>query len=66
MDRWEYKTIKFETKGVLGGILKLEEFNDELNNLGSLGWELINCFDTNQSQGASREVIAVFKRKISL
>lgn len=66
MDRWEYKTIKFETKGMLGGILDIDNFNDQLNSLGRSGWELVSCFDTNQSQGASREVVAVFKRLAEL
>lgn len=64
MDRWEYKSLKVATKGFAGGILELEIFEKELNNLGSQGWELVSCFDTNQAQGASREVVAVFKRKI--
>jgi hypothetical protein len=63
MDLWEYKTIQFETKGFMGGILDLESFESDLNDLGKEGWELINCFDTNMSQGQSRYVIAVFKRK---
>lgn len=66
MERWEYKTIKFETKGFWGGILDLQAFNDELNDLGRNGGELVSCFDTNQSQGASREVIAVLKRIVAL
>ncbi|KPU45022.1 hypothetical protein OXPF_15000 [Oxobacter pfennigii] len=64
MDKWEYHTIKFETKGFSGGILELQGFETQLNALGSQGWELISCFDTNQSYGATREVIAIFKRKI--
>lgn len=66
MERWEYKTIKFETTGFLGGILDLQTFTDELNDLGRSGWELVSCFDTNQSQGASREVIAVLKRIVAM
>ncbi|HKL99784.1 MAG TPA: DUF4177 domain-containing protein [Mobilitalea sp.] len=37
-------------------------FNEALNDNGNYGWELVNCFDTNQSYGASRKIIAVFKR----
>lgn len=62
MEKWEYKTLKFKTKGVFGGIIDTEDFEYALNQLGDNGWELVSCFDTNQSQGASREVIAVFKR----
>ncbi len=62
MQQWEYKTIDFKTKGVLGGLLDLRDFNDALNEYGENGWELVNCFDTNQSYGSSRTVVAVFKR----
>jgi len=63
MDKWEYKTVQFEAKGFMGGILDLQSFQGELNDLGREGWELVTCFDTNMSQGQSRYVIAVFKRR---
>lgn len=62
MAYWEYKTIEFNTKGFNGGLLNINEFNTSLNEYGRDGWELVNCFDTSQSYGASRKVIAVFKR----
>jgi hypothetical protein len=62
MQKWEYKTIKVDTKGMLGGILDTTAFDGALNQLGNDGWELVAAFDTNQSYGASREAIAVFKR----
>lgn len=63
MIQWEYKTIEFEAKGFVGGILDISTFNESLNNFGRDGWELVSCFDTNQAYGASRKVIAVFKRQ---
>lgn len=63
MDMWQYKTMKVETKDFMGGILKIEDFDAELNALGERGWELVSCFTTNQGEGSSREAIAVFKRK---
>lgn len=66
MERWEYRTLKMQTTGFLGGILDTSSFDNELNKMGSEGWELVSCFDTSQSQGSSREVIAVFKRKMSI
>jgi len=62
---WEYKTIKFHTKGFTGGLIDTDKFNSMLNELGRDGWELVSCFDTNYSQGASRLVIAVFKRPLN-
>ncbi|MDF2890428.1 MAG: hypothetical protein K0R80_795 [Clostridia bacterium] len=66
MERWEYTTIKLQTTGFFGGKLDTDSFENELNRLGSEGWELVSCFDTSQSQGSSREVVAVFKRKMNI
>jgi hypothetical protein len=63
LEKWEYRTIKAELKGFLGGILKIEDFDFELNKLGEQGWELVSCFVTNAAEGYSREAIAVFKRR---
>lgn len=63
MIKWEYKTIEFDTKGFAGGLLDIYTFNEALNDNGRDGWELVNCFDTNQTNGASRKVIAIFKRE---
>lgn len=56
-------SFKVETKGFIGGILEIKDFDCQLNKLGEEGWELVSCFTTNQGQGTSREVIAVFKRR---
>jgi hypothetical protein len=65
MEQWEYKTIKVELKGLQGGILKVDEFNSELNFLGEAGWELVSCFSTTGGAGYGREAIAVLKRRKS-
>ncbi|MEC0238552.1 DUF4177 domain-containing protein [Paenibacillus dokdonensis] len=64
MDQWAYKTVKYKTGGFLGGKVDEEEFEDLLNSYGIDGWELVSCFDTSVSQGQSRDVIAIFKRKV--
>jgi hypothetical protein len=63
LEKWEYRTIKVELKGLAGGILRTEDFNYELNKLGEQGWELVSCFSNNAAQGYSREAVAVFKRR---
>ena len=63
MQKWEYKTAKMNTEGwFVGEVLDTGSFDSMLNSLGSQGWELISAFDTKQTNGASREVVAVFKR----
>ena len=61
--RWEYKTVKLATTGFwVGGNLDASRFSEMLNELGRDRWELVSAFDTNQSHGATRDVVAVFKR----
>lgn len=63
--RFEYQTIFFEPGGFAGGKLNKEEFDAALARMGDQGWELVSCFDTNQGSGATRFVVAVFKRESS-
>lgn len=59
---WEYKTIKLATTGFSGGKLNEVELEEKMNQLGQQGWELTTAFDTNQSYGQTRDVVAIFKR----
>jgi hypothetical protein len=63
MEKWEYISVKFLTKGFSGGILDIHNLDRELNSLGEQGWELVSCITTHMSAGQSREVIAVLKRR---
>jgi hypothetical protein len=63
--RWEYKTVKLAATGFwLGGNLDEVRFTAMLNELGRGGWELVSAFDTNQSHGSTRDVVAIFKRPL--
>ena len=65
MKYFEYKTIKLGTTGwFVGGNLDERKLDDYMNNLGREGWELVSAFDTNQNYGASKDVIAIFKREV--
>ncbi len=64
MDKFEYKTLFTDTKGVFGGKVDKYSFQNELNELGSQGWELVSTVATAQSYGNTRWVISVLKRKI--
>lgn len=63
MVQWEYRTVKYQTGGFLGGKVNEEELDELLNKHGYEGWELVSSFDTSQSQGQSRDIIMVFKRQ---
>lgn len=64
MERFEYKTLFTDAKGVLGGKVDQSALQKELNQLGSQGWELVSTVAAAQSYGSTRWVISIFKRKI--
>ncbi|MGL5675969.1 MAG: DUF4177 domain-containing protein [Cellulosilyticaceae bacterium] len=64
MEKFEYYTYVYDTKGFMGGKIEGTDFQNELNRLGQVGWELVSSFTTNQGQGYTRSVVSIFKRKI--
>ena len=64
MDKFEYKTLFTDAKGTFGGKVDKSEYQQELNELGSQGWELVSVVPTAQSYGSTRWVISIFKRRV--
>ncbi|MDF2656404.1 MAG: hypothetical protein K0R19_2878 [Bacillota bacterium] len=64
MERYEYKTLFTDAKGVLGGKVDKMELHNDLNDLGSKGWELVSTVAAAQSYGSTRWLISIFKRKL--
>jgi hypothetical protein len=61
MDRFEYKTEFVKAKGWWTGKFNNTELQEQLNQNGMQGWELVNAvtvFDTND------HVVFIFKRKM--
>jgi Domain of unknown function (DUF4177) len=63
MTRWEYQVLKFETAGLLGGIVDTDKVQQSLNALGREGWELVAADNTTMQQGATRDLLAILKRE---
>ena len=63
MEKYEYKVVTFDTKGFWGGIVETMQIEDQFNLLGDDGWEMVSCTSTNQSYGASKSIVCIFKRK---
>jgi hypothetical protein len=61
--KWEYMPIALKTKGFLGEKVDPDELTARLDEAGESGYELVSVFATSQSEGATREVLAVFKRE---
>ncbi|MBT5613124.1 MAG: DUF4177 domain-containing protein [Lentisphaerae bacterium] len=63
---WEYRTIKIDAKGwFVGGKVDEQSLDQSMNDLGRDGWELVTALDTNTEGGASRHILAIFKRHAS-
>jgi hypothetical protein len=61
--KWEYTTVVMGTGGLFGGKVDKHAMTAKLNEYGAKEWELVSVFDTNRSEGATRDVVAVFKRQ---
>ena len=66
MERFEYKVVTFDTNGFFGGNVDTMQIESQLNQLGNEGWEMVSCTSTNQSYGASKSIVCIFKRKKDL
>jgi hypothetical protein len=60
--KWEYKILKVNTTGFMGGKFDDGTLTREMNELGRDNWELASGFDTNMGQGATRNIVLIFKR----
>lgn len=63
MEQFEYKTLFTDAKGVFGGKVDEVTFQNDLNELGSQGWELVSTVSAAQSYGSTRWIVSIFKRK---
>ena len=63
MKKYEYKVVKTQESGFWNPKLDIDTMENELNKLGSEGWELISVADTNYYEGATKEIVLFFKRE---
>ena len=63
MDKFEYKVVTYDTKGFWGGNVEVRQVENQLNQLGNDGWEMVSCTSTNQSYGASKSIVCKKKKK---
>lgn len=62
--KWEYKTVKFHTKGLYSVKVDANQIEDCCNKLGQDGWELVTNVVTAGGQGWTSLVVLIFKRPI--
>ena len=63
MEKFEYKVVTYDPSGFFGGIVKVNQIENQLNMLGEDGWELISCTSSNQSDGSTKSLVCIFKRR---
>jgi len=60
--KWEYKTVQFEYQGLFSSKLDADALQDDLNNLGKSGWELVDLEFNMGSLATNIGAIAILKR----
>ena len=65
MKQFEYKTLQFGPSGKWFKTVKMDdtELENQLNDMGKNGWELVNSID-HLKEGNTAKVIMLFKREI--
>jgi len=61
MKEWEYLTLKTKPEGAFKIKVDQDEIDENFNELGLAGWEMVNSFSVDQS-GTTRFIFSVFKR----
>jgi hypothetical protein len=59
---WDYQILQIGTDSFFGPSIDLQHMQNNLNQLGSDGWELANTIDINRGNGRTSELIFIFKR----
>jgi hypothetical protein len=60
--KWEYKTVQFEYQSLFSSKLDADALQDDLNNLGNSGWELVDLEFNTGSLATNVGAIAILKR----
>ena len=63
---WEYRTFLWETrKGLLGGKIDRQGLEDQLNQVGGDGWELVSASTPTMDGGSTRNLVLILKRPLA-
>ncbi len=65
MTGWEYRTVKVQCRGVLGGRVDEREIDRILNMMGLDGWELVTAVANAVAYGQTQSLLYTFKRPLS-
>ena len=62
MPQWEYKVLKYKIGEWRQSVPDYSEIERELNELGRLGWQVLNCVAPGRKMGQANELVAVLSR----
>jgi hypothetical protein len=62
--QWQYQTIHFPTSGgiIRDATVNTDAFDQALNLMGNVGWELVSMVGIQSTNGKTDTVIATLKR----
>lgn len=61
--RWQYTMLKIDVyRSTTGPHIDAAQIGSRLDELGENGWELVSVLGANAGQGATCDLVAVFKR----
>ncbi len=63
MPKYEYYLFSCDFTGTFNGKVDIEHLQEEMNELGQNGWELVNSNETNKN-GYTKSILFIFKREI--
>lgn len=64
MNTFEYKTLEIKPDGKWFAKFHQEKIDQQINELGKVGWELISVVSKNVGYGSTESFIYTFKRTL--
>jgi hypothetical protein len=62
---WEYEVVKIPVSGLFKPDVKASALDRALDQLGSVGWELVSALGVQTGNGATIEIVLMLKRPVA-
>lgn len=64
MQKWKYKVLEFSpTRSLMATRMDKKHIENELNELGKQGWEVVSSFITTDAHGSTKKIIYTLKKE---
>ncbi len=65
MTKWKYKILEFNpTRSLMVTKVDKKAIENELNDLGKQGWEVVGNFTTTDSHGSTKKIVYTLKKEL--